>query len=85
MMNKAQKKLHEVQAIAEVYEAVNAPFESHLREIGWWKEAKENFIKEQDLPFPEAIDTEYYDNYIEEHEAKVKAIEKVLDTIYKLM
>ena len=85
MMNKAQKKLHEVQAIAEVYEAVNAPLESHLREIDWWKEAKENFIKEQDLPFPEVIDTEYYDNYIEEHEAKIKAIEKVLETIYKLM
>lgn len=85
MMNKAVKKLYEVQAIAEVYEAVNVPLENHLREIGWWKEAKENFIKEQDLPFPEVIDTEYYDNYIEEHEAKVKAIEKALDTIYKLM
>ena len=85
MMNKAQKRMYEVQAITNAYLKIEQLIKREADEIEWWKENRENFIKELDLPFPEVTDTEHYDKNIEEIEIRVKALEKVLETIYKLM
>ena len=85
MMNKAQKRMYEVQAITNAYLEIEQLIKRETDEIEWWKENRENFIKELDLPFPEVTDTEHYDKNIEEIEIRVKALEKVLETIYKLM
>ena len=85
MMDKAEKRMNEVRAFAIAYSSVKHLIETEESEIEFWKESKENFIKEQDVPFPEVLNTEYYDNNIEEHEVAITALKKILETIYKLM
>ena len=80
MMNKAQKRKLEIEALSDAYNSVESYRDSQHQQILYWQEAKDEILKEN----PEA-DTEWYDNNIEEYELKFKTFEKVLEVIFKLM
>ena len=83
MMNKAVKKVYEAQAIANAYNSIESLLKSETQETEYWKKCKKTYNEEH--AEDEYINTEFYNNCIEEHEIRVKAIEKVLKIIYKLM
>lgn len=80
MMNKAEKRAKEVEALALVYNSATYHMKAFEDEIDWNKDSKKSFLEDH----PE-IDTSYYDSNIEECEVKIEAIEKALEAIYKLM
>ena len=80
MMNKAEKRVAEVKAIESAYNAVVSSSKSFEYDIEYWQKRKEDNMEEN----PET-DTSYEDAEIERAVLGLKTLDKVLETIYKLM
>lgn len=80
MMNKAEKKLKEMEVIKDVYTYISGKIESLEYDLNYWRNRKVNELEEN----PEA-NTEYYDMNIEEIVFKIEKHETLAEKIYKLM
>ena len=80
MMNKAKKRMYEIEAITLAYGAIESIIDSYKQDIEWSSESRKQHLEER-----EDADTSYYDRKIEELLIKIEAIKKVLEVIYKLM
>lgn len=79
-MNKAEKRLHEAQIVAQIYTYTSYQIEDEKNSLKWARENKAECLKDN----PET-DVEYWDNEIEKHLTAIEKLEKIAELLLKQM